>query len=326
MSAYLLAKIRGKLSRMVDDADLDRLIGGDLDTVSQRLRTSSYAEALGETWDRASDRLRQAFLDDVATLIHSMYGRDRTLLVDVLARYRVENLKMIIRAQLHRIPSDEVKQHLFSLAWEDVDYLHLLELPGLEGVIRAMPWVEYRSQIEAVHQQVGDKRETFPYETKLDSIYLQRLVHQYESGPTSARGMLKNNVLKELFSWAFRLKSYDRSFPEIVNILPDFRPLIPQEEMRHIVEDNEGWRGIGRFVGPVLEGELRQMDKLDLPAIEELFERKLMEVIRESFVMSQFGAGIAVGYVYLKERELSRLIEIVERAQEEMEGGSSVHH
>lgn len=326
MSAYLLAKIRGKLSRMVEDVDLDRLAGADPDAVLQRLRTSSYAEALGETWDRASDRLRQAFLDDVADLIHSLYGRERMLLVDVLARYRVENLKTIIRVQVHHIPVDEVKEHLFSIAWEDVDYLRLLELPGMEAVIRELPWEEYRTRLDAVHRQVGDKRAAFPYEAKLDAIYLQRLIHQYQSGPASARLILKNLVLKELLSWAFRLKSYGRSFPELVNILPDFRPVIPQEEMRHIVEDGEGWRGLSRFLGPELTGELERMDKFDLTAIEDLFDRKLMEVTRESFVMAPFGMGVVVGYIYMKERELYRLIEIIGQAQKEASGGPDVHH
>ncbi len=326
MSAYLLAKIRGKLSRMVEDADLDRLVGTDLDAVSQRLRTSSYAEALGETWGRASDRLRQAFLDDVADLIHSLYGRERTLLMDMLARYRIENLKTIIRAQLHHIPADEVKGHLFSIAWEDVDYLHLLELPGLEAVIRALPWEEYRTRLDAVHRQVGDKRVVFPYEAELDAIYLQRLIHQYQSGPASAHRILKTRVLKELLSWAFRLKHYGRSFPELVNILPDFRPLIQPEELRHIVEDNEGWRGVAQFLGPMLGDELKRMDKFDLAAIENLFDRKLMEVTRESFVMTPFGMGVVVGYVYLKERELSRLIEIIEQVRRKAQGGANVHH
>jgi len=327
MSAYLLAKIRGKLSRMVEDADLDRLVGVDPDAVSQRLRTSSYAEALGETWDRASDRLRQTFLDDVANLIHSLYGSERRLIIDVLARYRVENLKTIIRAQLHRIPADEVKVHLFSIAWEDVNYLQLLELPGLEAVIRALPWEEYRTRLDGVHRQVGDKRAAFPYEAELDALYLERLIHQYQSGPASARKVLKSRVLKELLSWAFRLKGYGRSFPELVNILPDFRPVVPPEEMRHIVEDNEGWRGVARFLGPALEDELERMDKFDLAAIENLFDRKLMEVTRESFVMTPFGMGVVVGYIYLKERELSRLIEIIEQVQRKAQGETAdVHH
>ncbi len=326
MSAYLLAKIRGKLSRMVEDSDLDQLVDVEPDVIVQRLQASSYAEALSETWDRPSDRLRQAFLDDVADLIHSLYEYRRALLLDVLARYRVENLKLIIRAQLHRIPSDEVRGHLFSLAWEDVDYPQLLEMPGLEAVIRALPWEEYRTRLDAVHRQVGDKQVAFPYESKLDAIYLQQLINQYQSGPMSARRILKNIVLKELLSWAFRLKGYGRSFPELVNILPDFRPVIPQDEMRHIVEDNEGWHGIGRFLGPELAGELERMDKFDLAAIEELFDRKILKVTRESFVMNPFGMGVVIGYIFIKERELSRLIEAIERARRRAQRGSDVHH
>ena len=326
MSAYLLAVIRGKLSRMVKDADLDQLVGVEPDVIVQRLQASSYAEALGEVWERPSDRLRQAFLDDIADLIHSLYEYRRALLLDVLARYRVESLKIIIRAQLHRVPADEVKKHLFSLAWEDVDYHRLLELPGLEAVIRELPWEEYRQRLDAVHRQVGDKRVAFPYESELDAIYLQQLIRQYQNGPMSARRILKYIVIKELFCWAFRLKSYGRSFPELVNILPDFRPIIPQDEMRHIVEDNEGWHGLGRLLGPSLAGELERMDSFDLATLEKLFDRRIAEVIRESFVMYPFGMGVVLGYIFMKERELSRLIEVIERAQRREQRGADVHN
>ncbi len=326
MSTYLLAKVRGKLARLVEDVELDRLAEVDRDAVLQRLRESGYADAIDDSWDRLSDRIRQAFLNDIADLIHSLYEYRRTLLLDVLARYRLENLKIIIRAQLHRIPADEVKQHLFSLAWEDVDYHRLLELPGLEAVIRELPWEEYRKRLNAIHRQVGDKQVAFPYESGLDAIYLQRLISQFQNGPMSARRILKNIVLKELLSWTFRLKNYGQSFPEMVNILPDFRPVIAQDELRHIVEDNEGWREIGRLLGPELAGELERMDDFDLTALEKLFDRKIMKAIRESFVMHPFGAGVAVGYIFIKERELSRLIEIIEQVRIREQGGANVHH
>ena len=305
---------------------MDRLAGVDRDAVIQRLQESGYADAIGETWDRISDRLRQAFLDDIADLIHSLYEYRRALLLDVLARYRLENLKIIIRAQLHRVPADEVKKHLFSLVWEDVDYHHLLELPGLEAVIRELPWEEYRKRLSAVHRQVGDKRVAFPYESGLDALYLQRLISQYQNGPISARRILKNIVLKELLSWAFRLRDYGQSFPEMVNILPDFRPVISQDELRHIVEDNEGWRTIGRLLGSELARELERMEDFDLHALERLFDRKIAKVIRESFVMHPFGMGVPVGYIFIKERELSRLIEIIEQVRTGEQRRAHVHH
>jgi len=317
MSAYLLAKIRGKLSRMVEDADIDALAAADLDTILQRLHESSYGVALSkvEGVARLSDRLRQGFFSDVFALFFSLQGENRDLLSSVLARYRVENLKTILRAHIRHLPPEEVKAHLFALPWEKVDYMHLLDLPGIDALIKEIPWSDYRRRLAAVHRQVGDKAVTFPYEAALDALYLQRLLDYYTRHQPDVKQILKNRILRELFSWAFRLKGYGFSFPELVNLLPDFRLLVSQEEMRRIIEDAEGWRGVSRFLGTSLGEELTRADTFDLSTLEELFDRKLRQVVREAFVMSPFGMGIVIGYVYLKELELSRLVELIERAR-----------
>ena len=316
MSAYLLAKIRGKLSRMVSEEDAQSLREVDWETLIQRLQAVSYLPPVEEeSVARISDRLRQGFLTDVSNLAHSLYGQERTMVLDVLARYRVENLKVILRAQLRHFPADEMKRHLFTLSWEDIDYPRLLDLPGLEAVIKALPWEEYRQRLDAVHRQVGDRQELFPYEAELDALYLQRLIHHCQRGEFSVKQILKNRTLKDVFSWAFRLKGYGRTFPEIVNILPDFSPLIPHDEMRHIVEDGEGWHDIARFLGTTVGKELREMDRFDLVSIEALFDRALVELARAAFVSAPFGMGIVVGYIYLKEHEMITLINALEQVR-----------
>lgn len=318
MSAYLLAKIRGKLSRMVEDDDVEKLATADLDMIHQRLSTSSYAPFLEQTKEgtvRISDRLRQGLFADVSTLLPTLTGRDRELLTAVLARYRVENLKTIIRAYVRHIPSDTAKRNVFSLPWERVDYAHLLSLPGIDALVQEIPWPAYQRALATVHRQVGDKATTFPYEAELDSLYLERLISQRTRHPAEVKRILKNRILWELFSWAFRLKEYGFSFPESVNLLPDFRALVPQEEMRHIIEDADGWHGIAHFLGESGK-EFEQVDSLDLGRLEKLFDAQLIRLVRTAFVTAQFGIGIVVGYIYLKELELARLVTLVELARE----------
>ena len=317
MSAYLLAKIRGKLSRMVREEDIEALAGADRETLMQRLQSSTYGASLeeGGTLERISDRLRHGFFADVANLLPALTNDDKVLVLDILARYRVENLKTILRAQLRHIPTDEVKPHLFSLPWEHVDYQRLLDAPGIEALIQAVPWPEYRIRLDAVHRQVGDKQELFPYESDIDATYLGRLIRHCPKVAADVGPILKNRVIKELLAWTFRLKHYGYSFPEMVNILPDFRSLIPHEELRHIVEDADGWHAIARFLGSDLAHELDHMDKFELDAVETLFDRRFLRLTQQTFIASPFGIGVVVGYVYLKELELAQLIELTEHVR-----------
>ncbi|NOX44631.1 MAG: V-type ATPase subunit [Caldiserica bacterium] len=311
MSAYHLAKVRAKLSRMLSEEELRALGDEPLEAALERLRGTPYGRHLGG--DAAiAEGLRRGFWEDVAPFFLSLRGRDRALLEAVLARWRVENLKLIVRAKIRGIPSREVEPLLHELPWEKVDYKALLAVPGLEALAKALPWPDYARRIEAVHQQVGDREETFPYEAGLDSLYLERLIHHLAGAGPDVVPILRNRVAKELFLWCFRLKGYGLTFPEMVGVLPDFRPLIPQEELRRIVEDPGGWRGVARFLGPGAEGELSRLEELDLGALGDLFDRDLVSKVRRAFATAPFGVGIVVGYVYLKELELRRLIRLLE--------------
>ncbi|MGY4706616.1 V-type ATPase subunit [Candidatus Bipolaricaulota sp. J31] len=311
MTAYHLAKIKAKLSRMLTEDELRAMGEVSRQELLERLRRTSYGPYLeGETGD--VEGLRRGFWEDVAPLFLSLRGQDRALLDAVLAHWRVENLKLIIRSKIRDIPPEEVEPLLHELPWEKVDYKALLSTPGIEALAKSLPWGDYARRIEAVHQQVGDRGETFPYEAGLDSLYLERLIHHLAVAGPDVVPILRNRIVKELFLWCFRLRGYGFSFPEMVSVLPDFHPLISQEELRRIVEDAEGWRAVSRFLGQGPAEELSRMEGLDLGALGDLFDRDLVLKVKRAFATAPFGMGIVVGYVYLKETELRRLIRLLE--------------
>jgi vacuolar-type H+-ATPase subunit C/Vma6 len=317
MSAYYLAKIHAKLSRMLKDSDVEALANADVESVIRQLQDSSYGEFLSgqDGMHRVSDRLRRGFIADLSSLVYALNGHDRILLLDVLSYYRVENLKTILRVQLHRLPAEDAKRHLFELPWDHVDFEKWLGIPGLESLIKELPWEEYRNRLEAVHRQVSGKGSVFPYEAELDAMYLHRLIHHCQLSKLDVKRILKNRVLKDLLLWAFRMKSYGYTFPELVNILPDYRPLIPHDDMRRLIEDSEGWHEMARFFDPAVAQEIEQMDDLDLHKIGVLFDRQLVQAVEQALISAPMGMGIVVGYVYRKELELTRAIELVERVR-----------
>ncbi len=317
--AFLLAKIRGKLARMVELPAYEELLkGADLGTVLDRLRETPYGPHLGEGLEveRLTDRLREGFFHEVADLFHTLDRGDRELLQDVLARYRVENLKALIRGYLRHLPPEEVREHLLELPWEPVDWERLLRLPGLEALIKELPWREERARLEAVQAQVGETENPFPYEAELDALYLERLIrHWEERDEDELREILGNRLLRELLAWAYRLKGFGYSFPEIVNLLPDFRPLMPLETMRAILEEEEGWRGLSRWLSAPLARELKRLEEFNLEEIERLLDEQFLRLIRRVLIATPLGMAVVIGYVYWKELELAGVIRLVERAR-----------
>lgn len=313
---FLLTRIHGKLSRMLTREDVQAFESAGLEAIIQRLHDTSYASALGDGGlSGMSDALRRGLFSDIEDLFFSLQGDDLTLLLDVLARYRVENLKTIIRAQVYHLPAEQAKERIFHLPWEKVDYEGWLSAGGLESLLQEIPWPCYRTKLQAVHRQVGEATSAFNYEVALDNVYLENLIGRYKAASVGTKHTLQNRLLREILSWAFRLKEYGYSFPETINFLPDFRSLVPQDELRAIIEEGEGWRRMARFFSGELRGEWEKAQEFDVSLSDELFDRQLVRLVRQSFIRSELGIGSVIGYVYLKEIELSWLIEAVEKAK-----------
>lgn len=313
---FLVAKIHGKLARMLARDDIQALESAGMEAITQRLHDTNYGPALGEAGKGgASDDLRRGFFLDIENLFFSLQGDDRALLVDVLARYRVENLKTIIRAHVYHVPPEQGASKIFHLPWERVDYKKWLSSGSLEGMLQEIPWARYRSKLHAVHRQVGEAETTFNYEVALDNVYLQNLIQRLGSSSAGTKSILHNRLLREIISWAFRLKDYGYSFPEMINFLPDFRSLIPQDELQMIIEEGEGWRRMARFFSGELKEEWEKEQGFDVDLSDLLFDRQLVGLVRRSFIISEPGIESVIGYVYLKEIELSWLIEAVEKAK-----------
>ena len=315
--AFLLAKIRGKLSRMIELPAYEELLkGADLGTVLDRLRETPYGPHLGEAAEpeRLTDRLRQGFFREVKDLLHTLDGSDQELLRDMLARYRIENLKAILRGYLRRLAPEEVREHLLELPWEPVNWERLLRLPGLEAFIKELPWREERARLEAVQAQVGEAENPFPYEAELDALYLGRLIRHW-GRRREVQDLLGNRLLKELLAWAYRLKDFGYSFPEIVNLLPDFRPVIPLETMRTVLEEEEGWRELKRWLTAPLAQELERLERFDLEEIARLLDEQFLRIVKRTLITAPLGMAVVLGYVYWKELELAGVIRLVERAR-----------
>lgn len=314
---FLFAKVRGKLARMVEVAAYEELLkSADLPSVLDRLRGTPYGPHL-ETTEHLDDRLLQGFLTEVADLLLVLSEEDKLLVLDVVAKYRLENLKALIRAHLHRLSPEEVKEHLLLLPWEEVDYEGWLRLPGLEALIQALPWREERRRLAAIYQQVGETENPFPYEAALDALYLERLLEHRTRRSPWVKEILGNRVLKELLLWGHRLRGYGRSFPEMVNIFPDFRSLIRLEELRGILEleEEEGWRRLGRWLSGPLAAELERAERFDPDLIERSFDQQLISLIKRLLLLATMDIAVVIGYLYWKELELQGLIGLVERAR-----------
>lgn len=313
---FLFAKIRGKLAQMEDLAVHEELLeSADLEAVLRRLGETAYLPQPDEAADHLDDRVLQGFFAEIPEFLRVLSEEDRSLVQDVIAKYRLENLKAAIRAHLYRLPPEEVREHLLDLPWEGIDYEAWLQLPGLEALVGALPWPEERQRLATIGQQIGETDNPFPYEAELDALYLGRLLEHRARRGHWVKEILGNRVLRELLLWGYRLKSFGRSFPEMVNIFPDFRSLVRQEELQEILEADGGWLQLRKWLDGPLAEELERAGRLDPGLIGRLFDEQLLLSVKRLLRLAVADIAVVLGYLYWKELEVRGLIGLVERGR-----------
>ena len=72
---------------------------------------------------------------------------------------------------------------------------------------------------------------------------------------------------------------------------------------------------MARFFSGELGEEWEKAQEFDVGLSDLLFDRQLVGLVRRSFILFNPGIESVIGYVYLKEIELSWLIQAVEKAR-----------
>jgi len=326
---FLAANVHGRRSRMVEGDRLERLL---------RLRTvPDLARALvpeaGEVV-RGVDLERRLVLrlaEDL-TALASMAGglRGGALLGWLPMRLQVENLKVLARGMVRRLPAEAVRPHLVPVPGlplpEPEAAVRAEGLEGFSALVPQEPLREGLARAEALWRETGAP---LAIEAGLDAGYLAELLRRADAVPDRAhvRAVVEQEAAGFELMLAVRGRFVHGLKAEVLRPLA-VRPAGMEPLLRAADPAEAARAALGRVIdrpprtvpGTARgrrepEGSAAPAGGVDLADLEALVWDRYWRVAAGVFRRSHMGLGAVVAYAALRRVELANLIRVVEAAR-----------
>lgn len=320
---YLHAKVRALRSSRLGEQDRHVLLyAGDLKTCLAYLVTTSYGQCFDRTdgdepvLSTLERRLARPLFSHYDAILHACHSRRaREVIIALLARFEVENLKVLLRARVRGEPKERVHQLLYPIGrlsrlnwdglWQATTMADLLQMlrnePYHRALLHALP------QFEAQHR-------LFPLEMALDLARVDRLRQAVDQ--LGRRDRVKIGGIIELcvdvfnISWVIRLKTvYGLSPEEIIHYTIPAGKTVSLSMLMHLASAATAEEGCGRL--PVaLQRYLGGVAEWD--EVEGRLGMHVVATLRQTLAGLPFHLGIAAAYLLEKEIELKNLVTLLQ--------------
>jgi V/A-type H+-transporting ATPase subunit C len=170
---YVAAVLHGRRSRMAEAERLDALLA--LRTTADLARALVGDASVASTVDLQKELVRRQ-ADELLWLARRLEGPPADLLDWLAARFHVENLKVLVRGFVSRLPAAEVQAHLVPLPGDQAaDVQAMASADSAEALAATVrPATLRQAMLEALRLFHARPRAFF-LETALDRAYLEEL-------------------------------------------------------------------------------------------------------------------------------------------------------
>lgn len=181
---FLAAKLHARRARLADGPRLDALL--------RETDAAAFAQALQPPLQAARPidmqrLLVQNLVAEMDELRGQLAGSEAALLEWMLARFQVENLKLIVRGRVEHVSLDEIQAHLIGLPPRlSMDTAPLLDASSPEEAARHAP----RGLLAAALARApaaGERSGIDPFEHALDHAYFEELLIRLSDLPEDER-------------------------------------------------------------------------------------------------------------------------------------------
>jgi V/A-type H+-transporting ATPase subunit C len=320
---YINAKLRTRLSRMLEESELMALLSAGTSTeIVDLLDKTDYRAAATAIAESADIRLAESilfetevrFISDIAADLHDKPGE---FVQTLLLRYEVETLKRALRIWFEgkvkeRDTEGESDYLYFGFSRirvrELINAQTILEIADLLG---GTPFGNIVS--EAANQDIN--RGLFGLEIALDNFFYATLLGRINTLPKEDR-----KIARKLFGIEIDLENLDRivRYRELYDFptesLADY--LIPSGTVPGSIDfdDTSGEiiksYAVERYAGLTTVAEEAGRDS-NLLLLETLLHEVLSFEVKRVLLGYPFSLGIVLAYFFLKRREIRRIILIL---------------
>ncbi len=250
-------------------------------------------------------------------------GPGADLLDWMLVRFQMENLKVLMRACLTKVPIEETEGHLISLTRElTLDTRRLAAAESPEDFIPLLPKGLLRDNLTKSLEIYRDYPRTFFFEAVLDRYYFQGLLERIERIPQEDREIVRPMFCQEADIFHLMLVARGKFHYSLTSEM--LRPLHVAETrislglFTAMLNDQDIYTSVDRVAKRVLDampfehGSSDTAMTVDASVFEGLSWNRFFRLAGTAFRKSHMGLGAIIGYAGLRRVEVANLITISE--------------
>jgi len=250
-------------------------------------------------------------------------GPGADLLDWTLVRFQVENLKVLIRICLTKIPFEEVNEHLISLPKEfALNTQELAKADSPADFVRLVPRGLLQENLEKALEIYREHPQSFFFEVALDCGYFKGLVARTEELLVEDREIIRPMVNQEVDIFHLMLvvrgKFHYSLAPEMLRPLHIAGTRISRAFFTAMLSDPDIHTSVSRIAERVLDaspfkhGPNDGSMTVDASVLESLAWKRFFRLANLAFRRNHMGLGAIMGYVGLRRVEVANLITISE--------------
>ncbi|NQE46446.1 V-type ATP synthase subunit C [ANME-1 cluster archaeon GoMg2] len=322
--AYAYARIRARMSELLDERRLKELVDARRDDFMPLLAGSAYKdkltkEGLTEVNARGIEKaLKEELIDQYLMVIRSTDGVISAIFEEILRRLEVKNLKAVIRAKA--VGTTEVAMSFPVEGFFGRDISRLADADSMEGVIRRLD-DPYKHVLEEALPEYEEGKKLFILENVLDEELFGAIWHKTER----LRGADKEIVQK--------IVGIEFDIANIMTMLRCKSEGIAEEEMRKYLlpytyafdynadamKDSIAAETVNSAIqllpASAYKGVLSDTfssyeEKNSLITFENALRQYFFASVRDTLRGYPINIGMIIGYLYLKEIEIRNLCAI----------------
>lgn len=321
--SYPNAKVRALKSSLFTEDDFHALLqAGSYQEFLFHFQKTAYMEeaadeAQGLTIPALTMLCYASLFQDYVKVIRALDGPLQNLFILLYQKYELINLKTVLRGLAGGIDAADIAPLLLPTTHHLLfDKDELLRLRKVTDVIEHLQGSFFQYPLNRALPRFEKEREFFPLEMSLDLHYYRTLwetVQKTISEPErdtiiTIIGMLIDVVN---ISWIIRFKEqYQFSPEEILNYTIHHGHAFRLKDRRNLAEATSAAEIVAHLqkspYGAMLSGHEA------LPTLHIVLTRYVLRQLRKYFQRQPFQIGVILGYLYLKEFEVSDLLTIAE--------------
>lgn len=317
---YLAARMHGRRSRLAEAERLDALC--QLRGVPE-LSRAIYPDSEFHTAADFQRRLVQDLVWELSGFLQHLAAAGADLLAWMLARFQVENIKVLVRGFVKRTPLGGLEEHLVVLPHDlALDTQALASAKSLEDFAGFLPLGPPRKRLREALRIYPDRTRPFFLEAALDRGYFQELLVRTGRLSDADTEAIKPVILQEVNTFHLMLAlrgKFQYGLPsELLLPLHVRWSGMPREQFSSMLAAPDLLAAASLAGGHALDalpserGVNETSLAIDPAAIEALAWNRFLVLANRAIRRSHMGLGAVVGYAGIRRVEVANLVTLSE--------------